>query len=396
MKSKKKKLLTFTLILGLVFGASSCKSDKDKGSNEKSADKNSKEVVTVWTSGSENVKETWRKLADGFNNNEEYNQGKYEMQVQHVSSGTGATNLFDRVISQYKSGKKESEFDLVEVNGGEYEIYTKEGGKDIFLDIEKDKLKNKDKVKSDQLASGSEQLVPYRGTTVVLAYDENKVKNPPKTDKELYKWIKDNPGQFAYCTPGSGGSGASFVLTSVYNFLPEESLYSNDKKWEEKWDQGFKLLKELHPFMYKSSGKVVYPNKNQGSLDLLMNGQISMTPSWVDLIISQLNQGTLPDSIKMVQIKPSFTGDLVSLGIPKNTKNKDGALAIIDYALSKDAQTILLDEMGAFPVIDANEIDSKNKDLISSFKIEDFRSYDIGNLSQDLAERWDKEISTLE
>ena len=68
--------------------------------------------------------------------------------------------------------------------------------------------------------------------------------------------------------------------------------------------------------MYKSSGKVVYPNKNQGTLDLLANKEVDMIPAWADMAITQMKQGTLPESIKITQIDPSFTGSPVVLGIP--------------------------------------------------------------------------------
>ena len=120
-----------------------------------------------------------------------------------------------------------------------------------------------------------------------------------------------------------------------------------------------------------------------------------MTPAWVDMLISQLQQGTLPESIKMTQIDPGFTGSLVNLAIPGNTKNADGAYAIIDYILSDEAQSILLDEMGAFPVVDMTGLTSENKDLMSTFDIKNFRTIDIGELGTDITEKWDKEIGTL-
>ena len=92
--------------------------------------------------------------------------------------------------------------------------------------------------------------------------------------------IKEHPGRFAYNTPSSGGAGGSFVTTSIYNFMDESALTSSDPANKEQWGQGFELLKELHPYMYKSSGKVVYPNKNQGTLDLLANKEVDMIPAW--------------------------------------------------------------------------------------------------------------------
>ena len=238
-------------------------------------------------------------------------------------------------------------------------------------------------------------VVPYRGTTVTLAYNSETVPNPPKTTEELYQWIKDHPGRFAYNTPGSGGAGGSFVLTSVYNFLPEEAMTSSDPKWKEQWTQGFDLMRELHPYMYKSGGRVVYPNKNQGAIDLLAGKEVDMIPAWADMIISQVRQGAIPSSIKLTQIQPSFTGNTVVLGIPSIGSNPEGAYAFINYMLSPEAQNLALDEMAAIPVIDFAELDPNLTSIISDLKIDKFRVISIGTLQPELYSKWDEEIGTL-
>lgn len=101
--------------------------------------------------------------------------------------------------------------------------------------------------------------------------------------------------------------------------------------------------------MYKSSGKVVYPNKNQGTLDLLANKEVDMIPAWADMAITQMKQGTLPESIKITQIDPSFTGSPVVLGIPSIGSDQDGAYAFLNYMLTPEAQNIALDSMAAIP-----------------------------------------------
>ena len=73
----------------------------------------------------------------------------------------------------------------------------------------------------------------------------------------------------------------------------------------DQWDEGFAKLAELHPYMYKSGGSIVYPNKNQGALDLLSQGEIDMCPMWADMLLSQRAAGTVPAYIKMATIQPS-------------------------------------------------------------------------------------------
>lgn len=347
--------------------------------------------VTVWATGSDNVRIQFEKQIEQFN----ASQDKYIAELQYITSGTGAQGLFERVVAAKKAGQSDTDYDVIELGGDEISRYVEEGGEDFFVALDKSKIENIKNLKVES-SFRNDLVVPYRGTTVVLAYNSDTVPEPPKTTEELYKWIKDHPGRFAYNTPGSGGAGGSFVTTSVYNLMDESALTSTDPANKEKWSKGFELLKELHPFMYKSSGKVVYPNKNQGTLDLLANKEVDMIPAWADMTITQIKNGTLPDSIKITQLSPSFTGSAVTLGIPSIGSNQDGAYAFINYMISPEAQNTALDTMAAIPVIDFSLLDPELIKSIADLKIDKFRISSLGDLGNQLYEQWDKEIGTLE
>lgn len=351
---------------------------------------NSGKTVTVWAGGSDNVRVQFEKQIEQFN----ASQKEYTAELQFITSGTGAQGLFDRAVAAKKAGQTNTDYDVIELGGDEVTRYVKEGGEDFFIPLDKSKIENSKNLKV-QATFRDDLVMPYRGTTVVLAYNSDAVKEPPKTTEELYQWIKDHPGRFAYNTPGSGGAGGSFVTTSVYNFMDESALTSSDLANKEQWNQGFELMKELHPYMYKSSGKVVYPNKNQGTLDLLANKEVDMIPAWADMAITQMKQGTLPESIKISQITPAFTGSPVVLGIPSIGSNQEGAYAFLNYMLSPEAQNTALDTMAAIPVIDFSLLDSKLTEAIKDLKIDEFRISSLGDLGTQLYEQWDSEIGTL-
>lgn len=386
MKKLGKVLVGLGVLLAATVVFSGC------GTSNASQTTEEKETVTLWANGSDNVKVGMDKIVDAFNQSEAGE--KYELKLQFILSGTGTQSLKDRIIAAQKTDQTDTDYDLILVSDAEYSAYVEEGGEDIFTPYDAANIPNLENVET-QVADGEGVLVPYRGTTVVLAYDESKVTNPPKTADDLYQWIHDNPGQFAYNTPGSGGAGGSFVQTAIYNFLPEEALTSSDAKWEEQWQQGFDLLAELHPDLYQSGGSVIYPNKNQGTLDLLVNGEVSMIPAWADMLITNLSNGTLPDTVKMTQITPGFTGNVDALAIPSIGSNPEGAQAVMNFMLTEDAQQILLDSMAAIPVIDSSKLSSDNSKYLEDLDISSFRTSSIGTLGNTLNERWDQEIGTL-
>lgn len=162
----------------------------------------------------------------------------------------------------------------------------------------------------------------------------------------------------------------------------------------EQWDEGFAFLKELHPYMYKSGDSVVYPNKNQGTLDLLTQGEIDMCPNWADMVLSQRKAGTVPEKIKITTIEPSFTGSVQGIAVPSYSGNKEGGFAFINYLLSPEAQTILVQDMAAIPLV-TEGVDLTGAEELMSMDVSNFRTQALGDLVTDLNARWDEEIGTL-
>ena len=358
------------------------------GSSNSSADN---KTVTIWATGSDNTKVQLEAQIANFNSI----QSDYVAELQYITSGTGAQGLDSRIIAAKKAGQTNTDFDLIELSEGSIDAFLEQGGEDLFETIDTSQLSNYKNLTATN-SYRKDIMIPYRGTTVGIAYNSETVPNPPKTAEELYQWIQDNPGRFAYNTPGSGGAGGSFVLTTVYNFLPEEALTSSDEKYMDQWTQGFDLLKELHPYMYQSGGKVVYPNKNQGTLDLLANKEVDIIPAWADMVLSQKKLGTMPESIQFAQISPALTGETVGWSIPSIGSNSEGAMAFIDYMLSPEAQNIAVDTQAAIPVIDFSLLDQNLVSTISSLDVSAFRLSAIGSLGTTLQEKWDAEIGTLQ
>ena len=349
-------------------------------------------TVTIWAEGSDNVRVQLEQQVENFN---ETNGEGYVAKLEFITSGTGAQGLTDRIIAAKKAGQTNTDYDLVEVSDASITGYLEQGGEDLFVPIDTSRLSNYDNL-TVTASFRNDLLVPYRGTTVLLAYNSETVANPPTTAEELYQWIKDHPGRFAYNVPSTGGAGLSFLSTALYNPLPEEAATSDDEKWVEQWGEGFALLEELHPYLYQSAGKVQYPQKNQGTLDLLANKEIDMCPAFADMVFMQKDMGTMPDSIELIQIEPAFTGNLVGFFIPEIGKDKEAAHAVIDFFLTPEAQATSWDTIFGFPVLPSAEVPAeKNKDWLENTNISSFRAISNGALLYEEIEQWDEKIGQL-
>ena len=390
----KRRLLT--MILSAVMLAAcltGCGGKAGDSGNSGDAGSGGKKAVSLWATGSDNVREIFEALVSDFNTNSEY-AGQYEVTLQFMLSGTGAQTLADMLAAASKAGQTNTDYDIVDLSGDDLSKLVSLIGQEQFVKLDSSKIPNAASVEAKS-SIATDYCQPYRGTTVILAYDSAKVPTPPATMDELVAWLKANPGRFAYNTPGTGGAGDSFARSSVYNFLPEEAFTSDDEKWIGEWDEGFNFLKEIHPYIYSSGGSVVYPNKNQGTLDLLNQGEIDMCPNWADMVLSQRASGEIKDSIKITQIDPALTGSLQSLVIPTFGSNTDGAYAFMNYMLSPAAQELMVKQMAAIPLIDASSMDMTGYEDLQGLDVSNFRLQSIGGLSTSFNERWDSEIATI-
>ena len=390
----KRRLLT--MILSAVMLAAcltGCGGKAGDSGNSGDAGSGGKKAVSLWATGSDNVREIFEALVSDFNTNSEY-AGQYEVTLQFMLSGTGAQTLADMLAAASKAGQTNTDYDIVDLSGDDLSTLVSLIGQEQFVKLDSSKIPNAASVEAKS-SIATDYCQPYRGTTVILAYDSAKVPTPPATMDELVAWMKANPGRFAYNTPGTGGAGDSFARSSVYNFLPEEAFTSDDEKWIGEWDEGFNFLKEIHPYIYSSGGSVVYPNKNQGTLDLLNQGEIDMCPNWADMVLSQRASGEIKDSIKITQIDPALTGSLQSLVIPTFGSNTDGAYAFMNYMLSPAAQELMVKQMAAIPLIDASSMDMTGYEDLQGLDVSNFRLQSIGGLSTSFNERWDSEIATI-
>src|SRR3989442_7722596 len=130
-----------------------------------------------------------------------------------LEHGTGAQGIYDRIKAQKDTGKTQWDIDLWESDTG---YYTRPD--DLFLQVSATDIPNLAKVPKPTLDFVQNKAIPYRGSSVVLAYNSDKVTNPPQTYDDLLAWIKANPGKFAYNEPSTGGGRRAVLLSMIYKF----------------------------------------------------------------------------------------------------------------------------------------------------------------------------------
>lgn len=385
----KQALMVVIGMLALVLVAACGNSESNSSATDNEDDKkegNTAEQEEVefsfFFTGSANVEQLWKAMVPAF----EKAHPNIKVDLVHIPTGQSGQATLDNLVAAKKANQESVDIDLYEGLVNELVFGEKEG---IFEKVDETKIPNLANVQDTYMETSRDLGVPFRANSVVLAYNKEKVENPPTTTEEMYDWIQNNPGRFAYNDPATGGSGASFVITSVYNYLDEEAMSTSDPSVMEQWGEGFEMLKELEPSMYQEG---VYPKTNQGTLDLLANGEVDMIPAWSDMALEQIDKGLLPESTELTQIDPPFTGGPAYLMVPKLSQKKDAVYTFIDFVLSPEGQQIIMDKMYGYPAIEWSNFPEETQKQFEDVD-KGYRFFQGGELHTELMKRWQNEIA---
>jgi len=292
---------------------------------------------------------------------------QYKLNVVIARGGISMDDIITRTIAAQASGA-DPQVDVIE--GLDPSGFTKATlDAKLWVNFSKDNIPNYDTLNPaiNILPYG----LPYRGSQVLIAYDSTKVaeNEVPKTFPDLIAWIKAHPGQFVYCRPDKGGSGGNFVVRAIYEANGKDPLtftpdnYTADlaaKLLPPAW----KILSDINADIYQNGS---YPAGNLPTLQLLANGSVSMITAWSDQSLQALENGTLPDTIKLTQLTDlPMSGGYVYTAIPMNATHMDGALAFANYYVSLENQESVVKDIGGFPTIKVETLPADLQTLLSA------------------------------
>ena len=292
---------------------------------------------------------------------------QYKLNVVIARGGISMDDIITRTMAAQTTGA-DSQVDVIE--GMDPSGFTKATlDAKLWVNFSKDNISNYDTLNPaiNILPYG----LPYRGSQVLIAYESTKVPEAevPKTFPDLINWIKAHPGQFVYCRPDKGGSGGNFVVRAIYEANGKDpSIFTPDNYTEDLAAKllppAWKILSDINADIYQNGS---YPAGNLPTLQLLANGSVSMITAWSDQSLQALQNGTLPDTVKLTQLTDlPMTGGYVYTAIPVNATHMDGALAFANYYVSLENQESVVKDIGGFPTIKKEMLPSDLQALLSA------------------------------
>jgi len=344
-------------------------------------------TIRLYISADTNIQDLWEKtLIPAFT--KDFPQ--YDVKVTFDRNGANDAQTLAKITAAVAT-KRDTGMDLID--GG---ISTALGGAGLLFPLSYTSLipnlKNVPKV----LIANGKGAIPYRASTVLMAYNSKNVKTPPKTLAEVLTWIKANPGKFTYNAPSGGGSGYSFVQTVLDSQMTAADTLklqtAADKETQAKWAKGWEILRGLNKFTYGQNG--TYPTNNAGTLDVLAKGLVDLAPVWSDQIASALKAGTMPKDIKYYSITgPSLTGGPAFLSIPASATNRSAARTLVNWVLTPAAQSLIVaGNMNGLPVIPTSKLEASVASNVSSIDITTLRPGYFSSNASDLRAAWAAEV----
>lgn len=341
-------------------------------------------TLNLYADGDVNVQHLWTNtLIPAF----EKAYPTIKVHLIYAGSGTSSTATFAR-LSAAVAAKRDSGMDILDSGVVKQAIAA-----NLMTPITTTQVPNIAHVEPALLKQVNNLAVPYRGSSVVLAYNSQDISQPPTTLSDLLAWIKAHPGKFTYNAPDTGGSGQGFVqrvLNSHVSTSDENTFISGyDSSLESQWNAGFQDLKSLQPAIYQHG---FYPSGNNAVLQLLANGSIQMAPVWSDMALNALALHQLPATIKLIQITPPFDGGPAYMGIPRYSAHPQQAETLLNWLLTTPIQGQIVNNMHGYPGVKWSYIDANIRAQYASIATS-FSTGFSSKFSADMSKKWHTQVA---
>ena len=186
-----------------------------------------------------------------------------------------------------------------------------------------------------QLIEGYE--CPWGSVQMTLIYDSKTVPRPPETLEELTDWIRSHPGRF---TLDNSFTGMSFLKSLLIHFAgggPALDGPFDETRYQQAATQLWAWLRSVQPFLWREGR--TFPEDVAQLHQLLNSGEVDFSMSLNDgEVDNKVLQGILPKTCRGYVPRFGSIRNSHYLGIPGNAPNPAGALVVINFLISPEAQ----------------------------------------------------------
>lgn len=284
-------------------------------------------------------------MGDPFINN--YMNGYVKPEVKErlgveleIVNGQG-TQVVSTLMSELESRRSQSQIDMMWINGetfyqlrqidGIFGPFTESLPNMQYVDLENPFIG----VDFQQPVDGYE--APWGNVQFTMIYDPDKVSNPPQNFEEFQEWVRQNPGRFTITTDFSGMT----LLKSWMLAIPEDpDVFYGEFDEDVYREYSSRLWEEVNSIKsdFWRSGET-FPNSVAQLHQLFSNGEVAFTMSNNDSEVdNKITEGVFPEDSRAYVFESGTIQNSHFLGIAKLSSNKAGAMAVINFMISPEAQ----------------------------------------------------------
>ncbi len=278
---------------------------------------------------------------------------------------TDIKDTVNKLIVEKQAGKRDGSVDVIWINGENFKLLKES---DVLWGDFVKNLPAREKVKDATLVSDFGESVdgleaPWGEAQFNFIYHSSQGEVPFKGHESLKSYVKTNPGVFTYpAIPDFTGS--AFVRNIVIDILGEEKAQGmSAEEFRGALTGVWSYLNEIKPYLWRKGE--TYP-ESQGKLDTLYrNGEVELTMGYtINKVASKIATGEFTEDSKSFLLDRGTLFNNHYLSIPANSKNKAGAVYVINYLLSEEAQLAKQDPQnwGDSTILDMNKISAEARE----------------------------------
>ncbi|MBZ5199646.1 ABC transporter substrate-binding protein [Planomicrobium chinense] len=328
-------------------------------------------------------------------------QEEHDVELNRVPVND-AQDFVNQLVDEKSAGKTEGSMDIIWINGENFKA-AKDNGL-LWGDFSGQLPNFQDYIdpEAPEIAADFGEPVegleaPWGKAQFVLVYDEDKVKNPPKSMEELTAWAKENPGKFTYpALPDFTGS--AFIRHVLYETTGGHEQYQQPAAeiadLETRLEPMWQYLNDIEPYLWRKGE--TYPESLAKQEQLFASGEVWMTMSYDPaLAASEVLKGRFPESTRTYVLDGGTLANTHYLSIPFNSSQKAGAMVAINEMMSPEAQTAKLspENWGDLSALNFEKLSAEQQQAINdvdlgaaTLPIEELEQKRLPELSSDYIE----------
>jgi putative spermidine/putrescine transport system substrate-binding protein len=251
------------------------------------------------------------------------------------------TAIVSTLMAEKQAGKAESDLDLVWING---ETFYQLRQLDALYGPFTDRLPNAKYIDFSNPFIGTDFGQPVNGyeapwgnVQMCLIYDSVRTPQPPRTLAALETYVKAHPGTFTLGTDFTGMTLLKSFLTELAGGPGALAGKFDEEKYRRHSAQLWAYLNRVKPYFWKAGR--TFPESVAQMHQLFVSGELHFTMSNNDgEVDNKILQGLFPPTARAYVLDAGTIQNSHYLGIAAQSAHKAGALAVVNFLLSPEAQ----------------------------------------------------------